>query len=83
MRSRTLGRRTARWATALATATLASAGLAGVGPADVAAADVDGYEVVAPNSTLSSNITRGTTAECPGTPDLSTLYGYVICLDLD
>jgi hypothetical protein len=77
MRSRTLRRRrperqrrAARWAAALATATLASAGLAGAGPADVAAADVDGYEVVAHNSTLSSNITRGTTAECTGDNEL-------------
>jgi hypothetical protein len=66
MRSRTLR----RWAAALASATLASAGLAGVGPATPAAADVDGYNVVPHSSSMSSNITRGTTAECTGSDEL-------------
>jgi hypothetical protein len=64
MRSRTLR----RWTAALATATLAGMGL--VGPATGASADVPGYEVVSHNSSMSSNTTRGTTAECTGDNEL-------------
>jgi hypothetical protein len=65
-----------RWTAALATATLAGTAL--VGQATAAAADVPGYEVVPHDSTRSSNLTRGTTAECTGNKELIGMGASVI-----
>jgi hypothetical protein len=61
---------------ALTAVTLAGAGMAVVGPT-TAAADVPGYEVVPHSSTLSSNTTRSTTAECTSDNELIGMGAYV------